>query len=151
MRVSGSSTKPVGIPGRHPDLALVRSGLVSRHRLHGLDDVLGAIQLSEMQTSRDGPRFDRRKPAGVDHRKPRVMLTAMFCDLPSVDGTGQPDVVEQEVGDLSAAPLQGLLATGRVDHVIPFLSQRFDDELADERLILDDKYAHRRILGVLPT
>jgi hypothetical protein len=36
-----------------------------------------------------------------------------------------------------------------VDHVVSFLSQRLDDEFADNGVVLDDKCSHRQLLDTL--
>ena len=70
------------------------------------------------------------------------MLAAAFGDLPSVDRSRQPDVGDQHVRDLPLAPCQRLFPVAGVDHVVAFLPQRLDDEFADKRVVLDDKYSH---------
>jgi hypothetical protein len=65
-------------------------------------------QTSEHRTGRDG-----RETGRIDHREFGIMLTAAFGDLPSVDASGQLDVRDENVDDLSSAPRQRLLAIGR--------------------------------------
>jgi hypothetical protein len=40
---------------------------------------------------------------------------------------------------------QGLLASGRMDHFVALLVQRLHHELANEGIVLDDEYSHRRL------
>jgi hypothetical protein len=79
------------------------------------------------------------------------MLAAAFGDLPSVDVSGQLDVRDEKVDDPPPAPRQRLLAIGCMDDVESFLSQSFNHELADERVVLDEEYSHRRHLKFLDT
>lgn len=76
------------------------------------------------------------------------MLTAAFGDLPSVDASGQLDVRDEKVDDPPPAPRQRLLAISCMDDVVPFLSQSLHHELADERVVLDEEYSHRRHLQI---
>ena len=69
------------------------------------------------------------------------MLTAAFGDLPSVDASGQLDVRDENVDDLSSAPRQRLLAIGCMDDLVAFLSQSLHHELAYERVVLDEEDA----------
>jgi hypothetical protein len=77
------------------------------------------------------------------------MLTAAFGDLPSVDASGQLDVRDENVGGLPPVPRQRIRAIGRVDDVESFLSQSLHHELADEGVVLDEEYSHRRLLNFL--
>ena len=70
------------------------------------------------------------------------MLSASLGDLPAIDLSGQLDVCDQDVGGLSPAPSQRLLAVGSVDNVEALFPKGLDDELPDERIILDHKNAH---------
>ena len=79
------------------------------------------------------------------------MLAAAFGDLPSVDVPGQLDVSDEKVDDPPPAPRQRLLTIGCMDDVESFLSQSFNHELADERVVLDEEYSHRRHLKFLDT
>jgi hypothetical protein len=65
--------------------------------------------------------------------------------MPPVDASGQPDVGGEHVGDPPPAPCQGLLASGRMDHFVALLAQRLHHELANEGIVLDDEYSHRRL------
>jgi hypothetical protein len=60
------------------------------------------------------------------------MLAAAFSDLPSVDLSGQLYVGDQHVGGLPHAPCHRFFPGARVDHVVTFLSQRFNCEFADK-------------------
>jgi hypothetical protein len=77
------------------------------------------------------------------------MLAAAFGDLPSVDASGQLDVRDEKVDDLPPAPRQRLLAIGCMEDVESFLSQSLNHKLADERVVLDEEYSHRRHLKFL--
>ena len=70
------------------------------------------------------------------------MLATAFGDLPSVDLSGQLDVRHQDVGDPLLAPFQRLFSIAGLDYVVAFLPQRLDNDFADKRVVLDEKYAH---------
>ncbi len=101
------------------------------------------------QTAGDGAGGDGREAGRVDHRQVGIMFAATFRDLPSVDLSRQPNVGDQHVGDQAPAPCQRFFSVGCVDHLVPILAQRLDDEFSDERVVLDHQYSHRRLLNAL--
>jgi hypothetical protein len=71
------------------------------------------------------------------------VFAAPFGDLPSVHRSGQPDVSYRQIRDPPLASGQRFFTVARVDHVIAFIAQGFDDQFADERIILCDKNSHQ--------
>src|SRR3954447_12776944 len=87
----------------------------------------------------------RRKSGRVDHEQARIMLATAFSDLPSVDLSRQLYVGDQHVGGLPHPPCHRLFPAARLDHVVIFLSQRFNCKFADKRVVLDNEYAHGNV------
>lgn len=87
--------------------------------------------------------MDRREASGVDHRQVGIVLAAAFGDLPAVDLTGQSDVGDQHIRHPPLAPRQRFFPVARVDHVVAFFAQCFDDRFPNKRVVLDQKNSHQ--------
>lgn len=77
------------------------------------DDLVRMEGLLHDATARHRAWCSGRVARGIDDRQFRIVLAAPLRDLPSIDLSGQPDVVDQHVRGVTLALGQRLLACAR--------------------------------------
>ncbi len=93
-----------------------------RHLSYRLDNLLRMVRLLQHEAVRYRSGRHGREARRIDHRQLRMMLTAVFGDLPAVDLSGQPHIGNQNVGRRPFAPRKRFFAVAGVDDVKAFLA-----------------------------
>src|SRR5215217_6800850 len=84
------------------DTALVPTARWNSQARYRANDRGGSIGLRQEETSRNLPGLVHRVAAGVDHREFGTQVPGGLGELPTVKGSRQPDIREEEVDGLRA-------------------------------------------------
>jgi hypothetical protein len=115
------------------------SRLYPAHFSNGLDDAIRMVGFLQGQTAWHRTSLDRREACRVDHRpgscaRQRLAICQPLIRPGSLMSVTSTSATRRLHHTSACSPL------ARMDYLVTFLAQRFYDQFADKRVVLDDEY-----------